>query len=124
MGKGRVLVVDDESIVRRSCERVLSPEGYDVVTISRGDDAVDLLEKEDFDIVLTDLKMPYMDGLDLLNIIKNRWPSIEVIVITGYSTPTTAIEAKNLGAYEFIEKPFNPEEILSAVNRAMKKIRA
>ncbi|GMT47792.1 MAG: hypothetical protein IEMM0007_1358 [bacterium] len=118
MSKGRVLVIDDEAIVRISCQRVLTPEGYDVVATSRGDEAIELLENEHFDVVLTDLKMPDMDGFEVLKIIKERWPDIQVIIITGYGTISTAVEAIKLGAFEYIEKPFTPEDILRVVTKA------
>ncbi len=117
----RVLVIDDEAIVRVSCERVLKPEGYDVVVTSRGDEAIELLEKENFDIVLTDLKMPDMDGLEVLKTIKQKWPDIQVIIITGYGTISTAVQAIKLGAYEYIEKPFTPEDILKVVREALRE---
>ncbi len=124
MSKGRVLVIDDEAIVRISCQRVLTPEGYDVVVTSRGDEAIELLEKEQFDVVLTDLKMPDMDGIEVLKTIKQRWPEIQVIIITGYGTISTAVQAIKLGAFEYIEKPFTPEDILDVVNRGMEKKQA
>jgi DNA-binding NtrC family response regulator len=119
--KGRVLVIDDEAIVRVSCERVLKPEGFDVVVTSRGDEAIDFLEKEPYDVVLTDLKMPDMDGLEVLKIIKERWPDIQVIIITGYGTISTAVQAIKMGAYEYIEKPFTPQDILEVVEKAIKE---
>lgn len=119
MSRGRVLIIDDEAIVRVSCKRVLSPEGYDIALTSRGDEAVALLEKEEFDVVITDLMMPDMDGLQVLKIINKRWPDIKVIIITGYGTISTAVEAIKLGAHEYIEKPFKPEDILTAVQNAL-----
>ena len=117
----KVLVIDDEAIVRVSCERVLQPEGYEVVATSRGDEAIELMEREKFDIVLTDLKMPDMDGLEVLKIIKKRWPDVQVIIITGYGTISTAVQAIKLGAYEYIEKPFTPEDILRVVKSALEE---
>ncbi|NOY65197.1 MAG: sigma-54-dependent Fis family transcriptional regulator [Nitrospirae bacterium] len=119
--KGRVLVIDDEAIVRVSCERVLRPEGFEVVVTSRGDEAIELLEKEPYDVVLTDLKMPDMDGLEVLKIIKERWPDIQVIIITGYGTISTAVQAIKMGAYEYIEKPFTPQDILQVVEKVIKE---
>ncbi len=119
MDKQRILVIDDEAIVRVSCDRVLGPEGYDVELTSRGDEALRRLDAERFDLVLTDLKMPDMDGLEVLKKIKEKWPHIPVIIITGYGTISTAVQAIKLGAYEYIEKPFNPEDILSAVKRSL-----
>jgi DNA-binding NtrC family response regulator len=118
MDKKKILVIDDEAIVRVSCERVLTPEGYDVRVVSKGADALDILSRENFDLVLTDLKMPDMDGLEVLKEIKSRWPRINVIIITGYGTISTAVQAIKLGAYEYLEKPFTPEDILRAVQRA------
>jgi DNA-binding NtrC family response regulator len=118
MDKKKILVIDDEAIVRVSCERVLTPEGYDVKVVSKGTDALDILSRENFDLVLTDLKMPDMDGLEVLKEIKSRWPRINVIIITGYGTISTAVQAIKLGAYEYLEKPFTPEDILRAVQRA------
>ncbi|GBE01689.1 sporulation initiation phosphotransferase F [bacterium BMS3Bbin06] len=117
MHNRRVLVIDDEAIVRVSCQRVLEPAGYEVIVTSRGDDAISLLEKERFDLVLTDLKMPDMDGIEVLKTIKKRWPEIHVVIITGYGTISTAVLAIKLGAYEYIEKPFTPEDILNVVNK-------
>jgi CheY-like chemotaxis protein len=117
--KKKVLVIDDEAIVRVSCQRVLEPEGYEVKVTSRGDEALRLMEEEKYDIVLTDLKMPDMDGLEVLKEIKRRWPDIQVIIITGYGTISTAVQAIKLGAYDYIEKPFTPEDILNVVKRAM-----
>ena len=119
MDKQRILVIDDEAIVRVSCDRVLGPEGYHVELTSRGDEALRRLDAERFDLVLTDLKMPDMDGLEVLKKIKEKWPHIPVIIITGYGTISTAVQAIKLGAYEYIEKPFNPEDILSAVKRSL-----
>ena len=115
----KILVIDDEAIVRVSCERVLKPEGYHVVVTQKGTDAIGMLEDERFDLVLTDLKMPDMDGLEVLKTIKSKWPDIIVIIITGYGTISTAIQAIKLGAYEYIEKPFTPEDILKAVKKAL-----
>lgn len=114
----KVLVIDDEAIVRVSCERVLTPEGYDVNVVSKGTDALALLSSEHFDLVLTDLKMPDMDGLEVLKEIKAKWPDISVIIITGYGTISTAVQAIKLGAFEYLEKPFTPEDILKVVERA------
>ena len=119
MDKRRILVIDDEAIVRVSCERMLRPEGYDVVVTPKGTDAIELLEREKFDLVLTDLKMPDMDGLEVLKHIKEKWPEIIVIIITGYGTISTAVQAIKMGAYEYIEKPFTPEDILNAVRKAL-----
>lgn len=117
--KKRILVVDDEAIVRVSCERVLVPEGFSVRVISRGSEALDLLTREPYDLVITDLKMPDMDGLEILKNIKSRWPHITVILITGYGKASIAEQAVKQGAYEYLEKPFTPDDILRVVKKAL-----
>ncbi len=119
MNRGKVLVIDDESIVRTSCKRILSPDGYEVRLASNAFEGIKMLEQEQFDLVLTDLKMPDMDGISVLETIKQRWPQTQVIVITGYQTVDTAVKAIKLGAFDYIEKPFTPDALASAVASAM-----
>jgi DNA-binding NtrC family response regulator len=111
----KILVIDDEAIVRSSCERTLGPEGYDIQSVSSGKEGIELLEKESFSLVLLDLKMPDMDGVEVLNKIKATWPETKVVMITGYSTVDTAVQALRLGAFNFVEKPFTPDMLISAV---------
>jgi len=117
-----VLVVDDEQDIRDASERILSRIGYQVQKASRGDEALDILNKNSIDIVLLDLKMPGMDGMEVLAKIRKRSTEIQVIVITGYATVETAIEAMKQGAYDFIPKPFEPDQLRIVVNRAWEKI--
>jgi len=117
-----VLVVDDEQDIRDASERILSRIGYQVQKASRGDEALDILNKNSIDIVLLDLKMPGMDGMEVLAKIRERSTKIQVIVITGYATVETAIEAMKQGAYDFIPKPFEPDQLRIVVNRAWEKI--
>jgi len=119
MSKGRILVVDDEDIVRTSCSRTLSPEGYEVRLARNGVEGLKMASEERFDLVLTDLKMPDMDGIEVLRIIKEKWPETAVIIVTGYQTVDTAVKAIKLGAYDYIEKPFTPDALISAVDEAM-----
>jgi DNA-binding NtrC family response regulator len=119
MSKGRILVVDDEDIVRTSCSRTLSPEGYEVRLAKNGVEGLKIANEERFDLVLTDLKMPDMDGIEVLRIIKEKWPETEVIIVTGYQTVDTAVKAIKLGAYDYIEKPFTPDALISAVDDAL-----
>ena len=114
-----VLVVDDEQDIRDASERILSRVGYQVQKASRGDEALDILNKKSVDIMLLDLKMPGMDGLDVLERIRKQNTKIQVIVITGYATVETAIEAMKQGAYDFIPKPFEPDQLRIVVNRAI-----
>jgi DNA-binding NtrC family response regulator len=119
MSKGRILVVDDEDIVRTSCSRTLSPEGYEVKLAKNGAEGLRMASENQFDLVLTDLKMPDMDGIEVLRIIKEKWPETEVIIVTGYQTVDTAVKAIKLGAYDYIEKPFTPDALISAVTEAL-----
>ncbi|MEW5746087.1 MAG: response regulator [Nitrospirota bacterium] len=123
MPKGKILVVDDEEIVRISCNRLLTPEGYDVKTVKSATDAFALLKAEPFDLVLTDLKMPDIDGIEVLRRVKEEWPHIEVVMITGYQTITSAVQAIKLGAFDYLEKPFTPDSILATVENALKQKR-
>jgi len=119
MSKGRILVIDDESIVRTSCSRALSPEGYEVVSVQNGSEGLKMLEEGQFDIVLTDLKMPDIDGIEVLSKVKEKWPETEVIIITGYQTVDTAVRSIKLGAFDYVEKPFTPDTLIAAVTNAL-----
>jgi DNA-binding NtrC family response regulator len=118
---GKILVIDDELIIRVSCERTLASEGYDVRLASNGREGIDILSKEPFSLILLDLKMPDMDGVDVLKTIKEKWPDLKVVIVTGYSTVQTAVQTLKLGAHNFIEKPFTPDTLLSAVKDALKQ---
>ncbi len=119
----RVLVVDDEQDIREGSQRILARAGFSVLTAERGDAALNILESDAVSIVLLDLKMPGIDGMEVLDrICKQPNPPL-VIVITGFATVETAIEAMKRGAYDFIPKPFDPEQLRIVVNRAEEKIR-
>jgi len=119
MNRKKILVIDDEDIVRTSCNRTLSPGGFEVGLAINGQEGLKMLGKENFDLVLTDLKMPDMDGIEVLRQIKQNWPEVEVIVITGYQTVDTAVKAIKLGAFDYIEKPFTPDALITAVSKAL-----
>jgi signal transduction histidine kinase/FixJ family two-component response regulator len=118
-----VLVVDDEEGIRSGAERILIRMGLKVLTASRGNEALDIMERGNVSIVLLDLKMPGIDGMQVLRRIKESNLNIIVIVITGYATVETAIEAMKQGAYDFIAKPFEPDHLRIVVNRAIEKIK-
>jgi DNA-binding NtrC family response regulator len=121
MDKGRILIIDDEEIVRASCSRILSPEGYSVKTAGNGKKGLVLLESQAFDLVITDLMMPDMDGVEILRKIKETWPDTEVIIMTGYGTVRTAVRAMKIGVFDFIEKPFTPDDLLPLVSKALER---
>jgi DNA-binding NtrC family response regulator len=119
MSKGKVLIIDDEEIVRMSCQRILVPEGYEVRTVASAKEGFGILEKDRYDVVLTDLKMPDIDGIEVLARVKKDWPEVEVIMVTGYQTIHTAVQAIKLGAFDYLEKPFTPDGIISAIEKAV-----
>lgn len=121
MSKARILVVDDEPIVRISCRRTLEPEGYEVAHAENALAGLDMLTAEKYDIVLTDMKMPGMDGIEFLRNIKMRWPDTQVVVVTGYQTIDTAVLSIKLGAYDYVNKPFTPHQLLDVVSRALNR---
>lgn len=116
-----VLVVDDEQSLREMLEILLSHAGYEVSLASSGQEALDLFKKKDFQVVLTDIRMKPMDGLTLLKAIKERNPQTEVIMISAFANPETAMEAMNEGAYDLFPKPFNNKELLQVIAEAAAK---
>lgn len=118
--KYKMLVVDDEKAARLNMEHVLTKEDYQVLTASSGTEALALLENESFDVILTDLKMEKVDGIDILKRAKQLDPSTEVIIITGYATVPTAVEAIRKGSYHFLAKPSKLDEIRSTVHKALR----
>ncbi|PLX38909.1 MAG: hypothetical protein C0608_11540 [Deltaproteobacteria bacterium] len=119
---GRVLVVDDERDITAVLEDVLEGKGYSTIAAHNAQDAIELFAREKFDIVITDLKMPGKSGLDLLAAVKDQNPDTIVIIMTGYATVETAIDALKKGAYDYILKPFKISELLKIVERAFEKI--
>ncbi|MCU0821926.1 MAG: response regulator [Spirochaetes bacterium] len=117
----RILIIDDEEVVCSSCERFLKEEGYDVRTVFSGRDGIRLIDENNYDIVITDLKMPGMSGMDILDHIKKGYPGMRVIMMTGYSTAANAEESLRRGASGYIQKPFAPSELLSVIVETLKK---
>ncbi len=120
--KAALLVVDDEPIAVRNLERVLAKDGYDVATASSGQSALRQLRQKTFDVVLTDLKMEKVDGMQVLRRCKEIDPDVEVILITGYAAIDTAIEAVKQGAYHYLPKPFKLDEVRKIVGEAVEKV--
>jgi DNA-binding NtrC family response regulator len=121
-GKARLLVVDDEPIALKNLERVLAKEGYAVTTASSGPAALKLLRARPFDVVLTDLRMEKVDGMEVLRRARELDPDVEVILITGYASIDTAIEAMKHGAYHYVAKPFKLDEVRKVVGEAAEKV--
>jgi two-component system cell cycle response regulator len=119
----RILVVDDEEVVCRFLKRVLDGDRRHVEVCQGGPEAIARLEKDSFDLVITDLKMPGVDGVGVLSKAKELDPLCEVIIITAYASVESAVEAMKLGAYDYISKPFNVDRIRLVVDKALEKRR-
>lgn len=117
--KQKVLVVDDEPVVIWSCDRILTPAGITVEGATSGRDGLLLLGTNRFDAVLLDLKMPDMNGIEVLRQIKQTNPEIKIIIITGFASVDTAVEAFKLGVFDYVPKPFTPKELISTVKSVL-----
>jgi len=120
-GKGRILVVDDEKNLREFLEIMLQKYGYEVASASDGGAALEKLETSHFDLVICDVRMPGVDGIQVLRKAKESWPDTEVIMISAYASTETAVEAMRQGALDYITKPFNVDEIRVVIERAFER---
>jgi DNA-binding NtrC family response regulator len=123
MDRGSILIIDDEEIIRESCRRILEPEGYAVRTAGSGGEGLAALAGAKVDLVLTDLQMPDMDGIEVLVKIREDWPDVETIIMTGYGTVKTAVKAMKLGVFDYIEKPFSPADLVALIAKAFERKR-
>jgi sigma-B regulation protein RsbU (phosphoserine phosphatase) len=126
MGKEmvKILVVDDEEGIRRQLTAILREEGYSAESAANGTEAIAIIKKQYFDIVITDLMMPGIDGMELLRHIKKDYPNTVVVMITAHGSERIAVEAIKAGAYDYIPKPFSyPEEMLAVIERAVEHLR-
>ena len=121
--KTTILILDDEAIVLKRLGPALEKAGYEIEVFSRSSDASSRNMEKDFDIVITDLKMEGLDGMQFLTQVRERSPRTEVIVITGFATMETAKESFQKGVFDFLAKPFKLGEILETVKKAEKKIK-
>jgi DNA-binding response OmpR family regulator len=119
MAHERILVVDDEPGVVRSCVRILSRQGYNVTGNTNSQSVPDLLRQETFDMLLTDIKMPRLDGMELLELARVLDPHLTVVLITGFGTMEDAVRAIWLGASGFLMKPFDPKELVRTVEESL-----
>jgi DNA-binding NtrC family response regulator len=115
----KILVVDDDAIVVKSCKRILETEGFEVLTVPSADEALEIIKKYDFDLLLIDVKMPKHDGMFLMREIKKDLPEIPIIVMSGYPTPETVADVLELGATQFIPKPFRPDELIKTIHQVI-----
>jgi two-component system response regulator HydG len=119
--KAVILVVDDEAHIRESLDKTLAKEGFEVVQAATGQEALEILRERSINLALCDLRMPVMDGMQFLRAARAMRPETEVVMMTGYGTVETAVEAIKLGAYDFIEKPFKRIELVKTVEKALEK---
>jgi CheY-like chemotaxis protein len=117
--KSSVLVVDDEEALRSVLSSELTNEGYDVRTASDGDEAIVEIDKSNFDLVLLDIKMPRVNGFDVLKHIKERRTPTKVVMLTGFADLKNAIESKKLGADDFVSKPYDLVDLLTTIERVL-----
>jgi two-component system NtrC family response regulator len=115
----RILIIDDDESFRRVLQYNLQKERYDVSSVPDGDTGLKRLEKEAFGVVITDIKMPGMDGLEILRRVKTLYPEILVIMITAYGSIEMAVEAMREGAHDYITKPLNREALLVTLKKAL-----
>jgi DNA-binding response OmpR family regulator len=116
-----ILVVDDEKNIRMTMSQSLEPLGFRVETAVNGEEALSMLRSGSFGLIFLDLKMPGLDGLEVLRIIRQEWPKLRVIIITAHGTIDSAVEAMKLGAVDFVQKPFSPGEIRELAQRVFER---
>ena len=121
MKGSRILLVDDEIVFTNNMSKLLTARGYRVTTVNSGDSAIQALDKEDFDVVVLDLKMPGMDGITTLREIKKLGLFTETLILTGHGAIDTALEAVKLGAYDYLTKPCEIDELVDKIEGAWRK---
>ena len=119
--KAKILCVDDEPVILDSFRKILVLDGYSIDTVENGKEALGLIQSHHYDFVFTDLKMPIMDGVDVVKSVKHMRPDIDVVIITGYATVETAVECMKYGAMDYVQKPFTDDELTAFVNKLLIK---
>jgi len=119
--KTKILVIDDEEIVRISCKRALIPAGYEVDTAASGKEGLEFFGKGKYDLVIIDLKMPGIDGIDLMAYIKRLYPEQNVMIMTGYDTIEHIVDSISSGAAHYLEKPFTPSMLIERIKEALQE---
>ncbi len=117
--KSTILIVDDEDALRTVLSGELANEGYDVRTAADGDDAINELEKAPYNLVLLDIKMPRLNGFEVLKFIKEKHNNTKVVMLTGFADLKNAIESKKLGADDFVSKPYDLVDLLTTIERVL-----
>ncbi len=116
-------MIDDDEIMRLSCEQILEKAGYRIETYANGHDGINRLREVRSPLLIVDIKMPQVDGFEVINIVRKLDPDLSIVVITGYATVETAVDAMKAGAYDFLPKPFTPDELRMIVERGFERWR-
>jgi DNA-binding NtrC family response regulator len=120
MEKNRILVVDDNINMCITLQDILLDDGYDVLISDNGQEALGIIEKREPHLIITDMRMPNIDGLELLQIVKDRYPNIEIIIMTALGEVDSYLKAMKIGAFEYITKPINPKILKSIITKILK----
>jgi two-component system, OmpR family, response regulator len=121
MRMARILLVDDEITFTSNMSRILSRRGYDVTAVNDGESAIKTIENEEYDVAVLDLKMPGMDGMATLKVMKMKRPLLEVIILTGHGSVDSGIQGMHLGAYDYATKPIQIGELQEKINEAFER---
>lgn len=121
---GRILIVDDNEVFRRPLQRALEHAGFKVVAVPSAEDALDVLDETTVDLLLTDHRLPGIDGVQLITLIKATHPAVAIIGMTAYGTIESAVEARRRGADDYLLKPFEMPDLLRALHRALERQKA
>ena len=117
----RILIIDDEPLICRNCAKILSKSDYEVRYALNGYDALKMMDENRFQVVITDLKMNRLGGMEVLARVKENYPDVQVIVITGYASVASAVEVMKMGACDYLPKPFTPHELRAVVSQALEQ---
>ncbi len=121
MRKARILLVDDEVAFTANMSKLLSRRGYDVSAVNDGESAVRAIEDEEYDVAMLDLRMPGMDGIAALKVMKRKRPLMEVIILTGHGSVETGIQGMNIGAFDYAMKPIQISELQEKIDEAFER---
>jgi len=119
--RGKILVVDDDPVITLSCKRILSAEGYNIITVDKGRDGIKRISSEEFDLLISDIRLPDINGMEVVKESRIIQPKLDVVIITGYPNLEDAKESVQLGVFEYIEKPFTPDFMRNVAKKIFDK---
>lgn len=121
MSKAKILVVDDDHLIRQALSFKLEKEGYSVKIANDGESALGMIESEKFDIIISDIMMPYISGFELLKILKEKGSEAPVLMLTSLNSENAVVKAFDLGADDYVTKPFSPNELIIRIKKLLEK---